>query len=176
MQLILRILAWPLILLNMIPSLVLHWVAPKSIDVIYVVHFQGHVFHESFGVREYKIDLVNGTLWTWAYTRENPGDPFVWRDPEAENEGFEFARYLDEDAIRAFRRRAVLYGFNRWGESYPPRISIGHTWRVEIVFSDGTTRLSRGAHNAERMPLTWGRMGAAFEALTGEEILALWSR
>ena len=168
---ILRILAWLLILLNMIPSLLCHAVAPRSIDAIYVVHFQGHVFHESFAVREYKIDLSDGTLWYFYFQRESWDDPVVPRDREAENEGFEFVRYLDEDAIRAFRRRAVLYGFTRWGESYPPRISIGHTWRVEIVFSDGTTRTSTGAHNAERMPLTWGRMGTAFEALTGERIL-----
>jgi len=88
-------------------------------------------------------------------------------NPEAENEGFEFVRYLSESDIATFRHRTITYGFACW---FPYHIGpiTGHHWRIEITFTNGSMQ-SFGGDTA--YPLTWNHMYTAFYDLTGESIL-----
>jgi hypothetical protein len=163
-----RILAVPLVFLNMIPSLAVHTFTPREIDVIYVQH----IGHFAWFYREYKIDLADGKLWVYENMGENENVRAVPRESEAENEGFAFVRNLCERDIRTFRRSAALNGVARWADDYPIIMSSGDFWNIEIVFSNGKRATSSGASNSFPLPLTWDRMETAFERLTGESVLA----
>ena len=133
----------------------------KEIDEIYVRH-------SSFGMTEmeYKIDLKNVKV--WKYTPENRYE-MQQRDETAENEGYAFARDLDEKAIEVFARESARFSFTKWENSYVDEgVEDGHQWTIIINFADGEIR---GVYGSNKYPQTWDKMRVAFEELTGEDVL-----
>ena len=144
----------------MLFSLITNPAGPDGIAVV-------HVSHSGFGrtLAEYKVDLARRNVWkyeSWMFDYEP-------RDADARFEGYKFAGRLAKDKIDAFRAAAEQYGFADWEESYVNwGILDGHQWSVEVIFADGTKKVSYGSND---YPATWGDMAQAFIALTGENIL-----
>jgi len=145
-------------------------ICPKEIDAIYHGIYFGDSGPDMY--HEYKIDLKNKQL--WEYRSWNNNDNFgTPRNPAAVNEGFNFVRNLEGGKVKAFRRQAKWYGLAVWEGDYPARsgqIHVEEGWKITIVYSDGTTQISRGDVSVTLLPLTWDKMYDAFEVLTGEDI------
>ena len=159
-------LTMPLSFLMMLFSLLL----PARSEGIAVIH----VSQRSAGFsREYKIDLARKNLWEHAFYIGNGDIP---RNESAPFEGYRFAGRLNSTNIKAFLEAARAYGFAEWDAQYdgyqnspgglaPPGSG---TELITIIFSDGTTKttLCSGA-----FPGTYNEMRAAFQALTGMDVL-----
>lgn len=134
----------------------------KQMDSIYV--YRGG---ESFSsVKEIKVDLKNKQLLEHITER---GNDSTYRDPLAENEGYSLVTDFDGGKIAAFLQAAERYGFADWEESYIEyAVADGDVWRIEINFSDGTTKSISGN---SAYPETWEEMSVALEELTGKRFL-----
>jgi len=153
----------PLAFIMMLVSLI---GSPKTegIAVIYAAEYTGLV-----GSHEYKIDLARKNLWEHSYDmRDRLQRP---RNAKALFEGFRFAGRLADEKIAAFRAAAEEYGFDTWEGKYEndgPLVMDGTTWRIEIVFADGTRKSSTGY---EAWPDNWAEMRQTLETLTGRRVL-----
>jgi len=158
------ILSLPFVLLYMIISFGSYIIHPVKIDTV-CVHYN------SFGqiYLEYKVDLKNKELWKYDGGMYKN---YTARDKDAEHEGYTFVRDLDSGAVAKFRRQARRGGLSLWRDKYEPRrgdVIVEDYWFVTLLRSDGSERSSYG--NGTNLPLTWDRMYAAFEELTGEQVL-----
>lgn len=116
---------------------------------------QIQVYHSGFGVRtvEYWINLENGRLFE-VFSGEC--EPLFIKD-------------LGNDEIQVFLRESARFGLTQWEERYvDPGICDGHQWGITIYFADGEKMESRGSN---AYPETWDDMNAAFNELTGENVL-----
>jgi hypothetical protein len=123
-----------------------------------------------FNIGEYIIDLDKREFWKYE------GDFFLGetnnlstRDPEAENEGYEYGGKLSEEKIAAFLEQCDLYGFTAWERNYDDiMLADGHRWYVLITYADGSEQVTRGSND---YPAAYDDMAGAFETLTGEDVL-----
>jgi len=161
------ILTLPLAFLMMLISLLLP-AKPQADDSIAEIYIYWKI-ESVVTISEYKIDLARKNFWTYDYH----GIPIKERSEKALFEGFKFAGRLNDNDITAFLAAAEENGFTAWEGNYPPPfIDLGSgPWRITVVFADGTTRVSSG-NSANGQPEHWAEMRAAFNALTGKDILA----
>ena len=163
----------PLAFLMMLISLLLP-AKPRVDDSIAEVYIYWKI-EPLRAICEYKVDLVRKNFWAYEYYGNlHPIDnPIKERSEKALFEGFKFAGRLSDDKITAFLAAVEENGFTAWEGNYPPPfIDLGSgPWRITVVFADGTTQVSSG-NSANGQPEHWAEMRAAFNALTGKDILA----
>jgi len=156
----------PLAFLMMLISLLLPAKpqADDSIAAIYI-HLDAST---ALTIREYKIDLARKNFWEYNHY----GVPVKERSEKALFEGFAFAGRLSDDKIAAFLSAVEENDFTAWeGDYSPPFIAVGSgVWRITVVFANGTTRVS-SCNSNDSQPTHWVEMCAAFNALTGKNII-----
>ena len=138
--------------------LLLFWKKPEDVDRILIWH---HSFCGVVDYREMMIDVGNRLY----YEYNMPGY-WLERDTQAENQGYQIVRRLDQKDMDRFFAAASRHGFWSWRGRFENRDIIdGGSWEIVVSYKNGSNYSVSGYADG---PAGWRKGSEEYRRVKGE--------